>query len=518
MADPYSPDADAETFDLEGWLATFDERLLASPEGRRTLTRLSPLLFALLYCPHHLRGDETNGEITFADFHLALFRHARTWALPPSSPAEHRDVWVAPRNAGKTTLLFLILPLWAAAHGWVRFIAAFADAGVQAEQHLDTFRRELETNTLLRQDYPDLCAPATRPRGTTVADTQHMIQQRGGFVFAARGIDAGVLGMKVGALRPDLLVLDDVEPHEGTYSAYQASKRLVAIVDAILPLNAFARVVVVGTVVMAGSIIHQLVRTITEPEAELDERLAAERFAVHHFAPIVDRGDGTRRSCWPGKWTLAYLESIEHTRSYAKNFANQPVSLDGDYWGPGDIVYADPPLVRALLSIDPATTSKTASHPYGLAVVGLARPAPKIRRCVVRYAASLRLPPADLRTTVLGVLARHPEVGAVLIETNQGGEAWLEILHDLPVRVITVHQSEPKDFRAARTLNHYQRRCADGLPEVVHARRLPAAETEMLAYPRGLTDDVVDATGTGVWFFLDRKKPSGPSGSASTYA
>lgn len=519
VTDPYDRAADAETFDLDGWLSTLDERLLASPEGRRTLTRLDPMLFALLYLPHHLRGDETGGQVTFADFHLALFRHARSWVVPPSRPAAHRDVWVAPRSAGKSTLLFLALPLWAAAHGHARFIAAFADSAPQAEQHLATFRHELETNALLREDFPDLCAPARRPRGAPVADNRHLIQQRSGFAFTARGIDSGVLGMKIGDRRPDVIIGDDVEPHEGVYSAYQAAKRLITLLDAILPLNIFARVVLVGTVVMAGSIIHQLVRTVTDPGERQEEWIDTEHFQIHYFPPIVDRGDGTRRSCWPAKWPLGYLESIEHTRSYAKNFANRPVSLDGDFWGQDDIVYADPPVVRALLSIDPATTSKQTSHPYGLAVVGLSRPAPGGRRCVVRHAASMRMSPVALRAQVLGLLARFPEVGAVLIETNQGGELWdTSILHDLPVRVLTVHQGEPKDVRAARLLNHYQRRAPDGLPEVVHARRLPAAETEMFAYPRGLTDDVVDAIGTGAWWFLDRRKAAAPSGSSSVYA
>lgn len=30
--------------------------------------------------------------------------------------------------------------------------------------HLASFKYELDTNTLLRHDYPDLCTPARRPR------------------------------------------------------------------------------------------------------------------------------------------------------------------------------------------------------------------------------------------------------------------------------------------------------------------------------------------------------------------
>lgn len=46
-----------------------------------------------------------------------------------------------------------------------------------------------------------------------------------GLSFAARGIDAASLGMKVGEKRPDLLILDDIEPDESSYSAYQTRIR-----------------------------------------------------------------------------------------------------------------------------------------------------------------------------------------------------------------------------------------------------------------------------------------------------
>jgi hypothetical protein len=312
-----------------------------------------------------------------------------------------------------------------------------------------------------------------------------------------------------------VIICDDLEPHEGTYSAYQAGRRLTALLDAILPLNTFGRVVVVGTTVMAGSIIHQLVRTVVEPGGDHPAWIRDERFRVHYFPPITVGADGSRRSCWPAKWPLAFLESIEHTRSYAKNFRNAPVNINGDYWGEQDFVYADLPCARTWLSVDPATTEKRTSHPYGLAVVGKVA---GLRRCVVKHAYSARMSPAGLRTYTLGALGRFPEIGGVLIETNQGGDAWLEVLHDLPVRIVTIHQSEPKPARATRLLNHYQRKLPDGLPEFVHARRLPALEAEMTSYPHGLANDMVDAVGTAGHVFLDRPAPAAPSGTATVYA
>jgi len=35
---------------------------------------VDPLAFALIYLSHHLRGDETSGQITFWKFHLDLIK------------------------------------------------------------------------------------------------------------------------------------------------------------------------------------------------------------------------------------------------------------------------------------------------------------------------------------------------------------------------------------------------------------------------------------------------------------
>lgn len=217
MTTTLAPPPQPTTCDLGSYLARFDaDALVRSPEYRRAVSRVDPLAFALIYLPHHLRGEETGGQITLSEFHLDLIEQAKRWIVPDELPAQHRDAYVAPRASGKSTLLFLCLPLWAAAHGWRRFIAAFADSAAQAEMHLASFKHELDTNKLLRHDFPDLCAPARRPRGAVAADRAGMLVTKAGFTFAARGVDSASLGMKVGERRPDLLILDDIEPSGST--------------------------------------------------------------------------------------------------------------------------------------------------------------------------------------------------------------------------------------------------------------------------------------------------------------
>jgi hypothetical protein len=501
IADPYNAQATAATFDFPAWINSLDARLLDGDprhrEARIEATRLDPLLFAVLYCLHHLRDPE--GNVTFADAHLDWIRRARQWAVPPTTPMEQRDADLAPRDTGKSTWMLFILPLWAAAHGHVKFAAVFADSGPQAEMHLSTFRKEVDENAALRRDFPQLCTAGRRPSGASESDAKHMVIRGNGFIFAAKGIDASSLGMKVGQLRPDLLLLDDVEPDESSYSAYQAEKRLKTITDAILPLNIYARVVLSGTVTMPGSVTHQLVKWGKGERTGANAWVGEQNFRVHHHLPIL-RGDfGGERSMWPSKWPLAFLKRIENTRSYRKNYLNDPMATDGAYWSEDDFTYGTFPTARTYLSVDGAVTTKKASDFTGLSVVSWAPAAGDWpARCLVKFAQRVKLKGKPLRSRILQILESFPEVGAILVESNQGGDLWHEVFHDLPVKVVTFTNSEKKETRAERVLNLYQL-----IPtRVVHAEPLPALEEEMVAFPKAPHDDLVDSVGNAVLRFL----------------
>ena len=91
----------------------FRPEMLLNAESRKLVCKFDPLLFALTYLPHHLRGPETGDEITLSEFHLELADAAKEWALPTAEPQSDRDAYVCPRDAGKSTWLFLVLPIWA---------------------------------------------------------------------------------------------------------------------------------------------------------------------------------------------------------------------------------------------------------------------------------------------------------------------------------------------------------------------------------------------------------------------
>jgi hypothetical protein len=513
--DPYDPAADAETFQLDQYLAQFDERLLTLPEGRRILTEHDPFLFAWVYLRNHLCSEETGNQVTIGDMHLRWAREARRWLVPVTEPASHRSAEVAPRNTGKTTWWFLIIPMWLAAHGHSKFIGAFADSGVQAEMHLQTFKQELDRNQLLRKDFPLLCRPMERSDiKRRLSDNKKMTIQANGFVFAAKGVDAGNLGMKVGKRRPDTIIMDDVEPGEEIYSSYQAGQRLIALTDSIMPLNIYARVVLCGTTTMVGSIVHQLVKSVLEPNEDKPEWISAEKFEVHYHEPIVTRPDGTERSCWPARWSMDFLDEIRGTRQFLKNYMNLPAGV-GDYWSIEDLEEAKhrgavmQGITKAVLSIDPATTSKLTSDRTAFAVVAVA---PMHKSAIVESTRAVVLPPARCRDIALGYLEDHPEIRRIIVEGNNGGDTWYSVYHNMPVPVEVITNSEPKPVRAARLLNHFQRRHA------ALRGRQPSFEEEALSFPRGAHDDVLDAVGNGVDYVLRTRRRADRSVSQSYVA
>lgn len=513
------------------WLHRLDNELVElafqpahiQTEIRRALAA-DPVAFAIIYFSHHLK--DRDGKITFSEAHFAWARLAEGWKVRAEEPQQNRHAVIAPRECGKSTWWFLILPMWAACNGYQRFIVAFAHAAAQAEGHLSTFKNELDTNPLLRADFPELCEPARRRTGTTVADRQGLLRTRSGFTFAARGIDTAVLGLKVDEERPGVLIMDDVEPDEASYSPLLAEKRLGTVTDAILPLNVYASVIMVGTVTMPGSIMHQHVKHATGVETA--DWIADEKFQAHYFRPILVNDDGTERSIWPQKWPLTWLREFRHTRSFAKNFDNDPMAREGQYWRREDFQYGEPENRRAVrwcLAVDPAVTSRKTSDYTGLAIVGKL---PEQRRrpdrvhpqglvvneagAVIRYSAQVRLTGQHLKDHVVRLLAEHPEVTEIVVETNQGGDLWRDVFTGIPgIRVRTVNSTESKDVRFATALEFWQRR------RVWHTVRHPTLEEQAVGFPRHAYDDVVDAAVIGVQHVLGKGRKIATAPTSSTY-
>lgn len=178
----------------------------------------------------------------------------------------------ASRGEGKTTLFERLL-LKYVLQGAVKFAVLFAATGSAAADSLDSIRGEIETNTRLLEDYPEVCVPVVALENTPnrahyqlVSGSRHdngetYEQQSSKFswcgqeivlpavpgspssggIIATRGLDSAVRGLKKKGRRPDVAGIDDPDTEETARSLEQAKKLEDRIDKAIAGLGGQTR-------------------------------------------------------------------------------------------------------------------------------------------------------------------------------------------------------------------------------------------------------------------------------------
>lgn len=470
-----------------------------SPAYRRAVTELDPLLFAITYLSPLLRDQVTDG-LSFSPMHLDLAQRAQRWALPRPL----REGTVAPRDGGKSVWLFVVLPLWALAHGHRRFLLGFSYTRELADGHLANLLDILHgrvpgVSELLLADFPGL-----RPVRGAGGSTRTVLEN--GATIAARGMGAASNGIRSGADRPDLIIGDDLEPGEADYGPTAKAKAVSRLVQNILPMNDRAVVHVTGTTTAPNSMIHDLVKAALGQEA--DPWVADEGFAVRYWPAILDEGTPDERSLWPQRWELTETHLGRYrrgTRNFLLNMMNRPDLVGGEgYWTNELFRYDDrlaAQLRQVVISVDVATKTSRSSDMSAIVVLGTDAPRGTLaQRAVVLAAEAGRWQGPEVRSRVVEFARSAPALLAqnavtVILEDNQGGDGWKSILAPLPsgARYIGYRVSAPKRVRIEHALNRYHEL------QVTHAARLGQLEDQQRAWtPAADRDDLLDALAGGL--------------------
>lgn len=141
-----------------------------------------------------------------------------------------------PRGSGKTTIAAASV-VWAIANGWRRFVVVVAANTKEARKLLKAITAHFTTSAAFASDYPEICYPLARLRGSALlargqlfygeptnvvitADSLKLPTIRGskasGATLAAYGVRAAIRGLTAenpdgSTDRPDLLFLDDLQ-------------------------------------------------------------------------------------------------------------------------------------------------------------------------------------------------------------------------------------------------------------------------------------------------------------------
>ena len=293
--------------------------------------------FARYYLPHIFSKP-------FAPFQLEIISYL-------SDTDMKRVVIAAPRQHGKTSLVYVGYILWAALFKKHLYMVTIGASEERAKEALENILMELEENPRIAEDFGEDIARRTR------ADR---IELNNGVLIISKGAGQRLRGLLRGGRRPDLILLDDIESEEHAYSKSLRDKLKRWFYRAVMGLSKDAKVFVIGTIIHYDSLLNELL--------EKGKQLG---WFARKYRAIEDG-----KPLHPYLWTIEELEKKKKeigSMAFASEYMNEPLSDEDRMFREEWIQYYEPHEVGNLkikvMAIDPAT-GKSRGDYSAIVVVG----------------------------------------------------------------------------------------------------------------------------------------------------
>lgn len=201
------------------------------------------------YFPHYVRNPSKS------ELHEYLFDILPEIAHLAQSCYE---AIAAPRGEAKSTLVSQLYTIWRIITKQTHFALIVMDSIDQAYPMLEAIKAELEFNPRLKMDFPEACgAGRVWQSGTIISNNDIKVQ--------VAGAGKKLRGLRHGAYRPDLVVLDDIENDENVRSPEQRDKLHSWLKKTIMPLGSAGEkldIIYIGTILHYDSVLN---RTLNNP-------------------------------------------------------------------------------------------------------------------------------------------------------------------------------------------------------------------------------------------------------------
>jgi predicted phage terminase large subunit-like protein len=411
-----------------------------------------------------------------------------------------------PRGFGKTTLVQLCIA-FSCVVGLDEFIVVIEKSATEAGEVLEALRETFKDSDNVLEVYGDLTKISPR-----LKISSKMKDTTGDFIvngvrLRGKGYDTPIRGLKSRHTRPTRIILDDVESDEHIENPDQRLKYLQNYTRGIIPATENE----VGTIKMFGTILHDdsLLQTLINS----------------HEGMIYRAWDNQRRLLWASNWTVEKLEqkrrdmSIEgrSDAAFYQEYFNEPVSEEDQIFKREMFRYFnDLQLDNVLLKkphkfyivVDPAISKKeTADFTAIMCVLVNTKNEMYIAEMIRE-----RLSPVETIKELFGMYERWlPE--KVGIETVAYQKSLVYFIEEEKKRShSTVSSMRIQEIKAdtdkERKIKGLQPRYAIG--SVYHRENdenTRVLEGELLRFPRGSTDDLIDALASVIQMVTPARKP-----------
>lgn len=201
--------------------------------------------FVQNYFPHYIRSKARSQLHDYLFFRLPEMVRAK---------AGQTLAIAAPRGEAKSTLVTQLFTLWCICTAKKHYCVMVMDSIDQAYPMLEAVKAELEFNPRLACDFANVCGQGRVWQvGTIVTRNDIKVQ--------AAGSGKKLRGLRHGAFRPDLVILDDIENDEQVRNPAQRDKLFNWLNKTILPLGGVGQkldVVYIGTILHYDSVLNRV--------------------------------------------------------------------------------------------------------------------------------------------------------------------------------------------------------------------------------------------------------------------
>lgn len=365
-----------------------------------------------------------------------------------------------------------------------------------AVDFLTEIKRHLTSNEKLIELFGDLAANPeewSQDRITLKRTDQNI---KGPTVWAT-GVDSNLVGS-----HPDLIILDDVQNRDNVNSREQVEKVILRYKDALDLLEPGGNLIVIGTRWTEGDIYSWLMDKDQGALASYDVMIKKA------YEGNIETGEGFS-SLWPDKFSQKELLTRLHEKGwyeFSSQYLNNPVpSEDADFKKEWFMYYDIEEYrgkeMRTILTIDPAISIEKSADYTAMAVTGIDSFSNLFIKDIVRK----KMKPSEIIDTIFTLNELwHPQM--IVLETIAYQKALAYALRDemnrrrryLPIYEINQHEKS-KDQRIRGLQPIYMNK------KIYHRKTHPLTpylEEELMTFPRGRHDDIIDALSMSLDFLV----------------
>lgn len=445
------------------------------------------LLFCQTYFPH----------VCYQEFGAAQIEFAHD--LQSLSGMGSRIARAMPRDFAKTTLVTLNC-LWRIAYKKNRYIVYASDSIAQASLQVQFMQSELEGNDLLREDFGELVSREKWSKTEFVTSSSIRV--------VAKGARTRIRGIKHKQYRPDLLILDDLEnDREIQEIKYRDDTQRWLLKAALNILTEKGDAIMVGTILHHDSVLK---RILTSPVWN---------------SKVWKAIDSEGRPTWASHWSMERLEAKKReigSEAFSAEYLNDPVDMANAafkrrfvrFYGPEDLKLPDgsQKFMHHFGILDPAWSKGRAAHWAAMVVIGVDWENHWWVKDLWREKHASEL---AIGYALLGLQQKHNCLSWG-IETNFKQTGFKDVVQQLmlehnslfPVVDLKSNVGGHGGGKEMRIRNYLVPRWELGAVHLPKEHPLcPVLLDEIVQFPSGQTDDLLDALGYGGQFAY---KPPSP--------